>query len=69
MLDINESAIENFAIELLQAQGYDYLFGGDIAPDGINPHKKYQSPSNRRTNRRCYKTDKPNPHIRPDSNQ
>jgi len=37
---MNESAIENFAIELLQAQGYDYLFGGDIAPDGKNPLRK-----------------------------
>lgn len=37
---MNEEQIENLAIELLQKQGYDYLFGPDIAPDGENPLRK-----------------------------
>ena len=37
MSKITESSIENFAIDLLKLQGYDYLFGADIAPDGENP--------------------------------
>ncbi|BCD68811.1 type I restriction endonuclease subunit R [Nitratiruptor sp. YY09-18] len=37
MPKLTESSIENFTIELLKNQGYDYLYGGDIAPDGINP--------------------------------
>ncbi|MBC7195869.1 MAG: type I restriction endonuclease subunit R, partial [Deferribacterales bacterium] len=37
---LTESSIENLAIELLKNQGYDYLFGGDIAPDGENPLRK-----------------------------
>lgn len=37
---LTESAVEKFVIELLKAQGYDYLFGGDIAPDGKNPLRK-----------------------------
>ncbi|MGA1863253.1 type I restriction endonuclease [Deferribacter thermophilus] len=40
MSKLTESSIENFAIELLKNQGYDYLFGGDIAPDGENPLRK-----------------------------
>ena len=31
---ITESAIEEFAIELLEKQGYRYLYAPDIAPDG-----------------------------------
>ena len=30
---ITESAIENFAITLLEKQGYQYIYGPDIAPD------------------------------------
>ena len=33
MSKLTESTIENWAIELLQAQGYTYLAGSDIAPD------------------------------------
>ena len=33
MTKLTESSIENWAIELLQAQGYTYLAGSDIAPD------------------------------------
>ncbi len=40
MSKLTESAIENLAIKLLKAQGYDYLFGPDIAPDGKNPLRK-----------------------------
>lgn len=37
---ISETEIENLTIDLLKSQGYDYLFGGDIAPDGENPLRK-----------------------------
>ena len=40
MSNITESEIEQFAIDLLKAQGYDYLFGGDISHDGNNPLRK-----------------------------
>ena len=30
---ITESAIEQFAIELLEKSGYQYVYGPDIAPD------------------------------------
>ena len=34
-----ESAIENFAINLLEKHGYQYLYGPDIAPDSENPER------------------------------
>jgi type I restriction enzyme, R subunit len=34
---ITENEIEEFAIELLEKQGYQYLYGPDIAADGENP--------------------------------
>ncbi|BAF70809.1 type I restriction endonuclease subunit R [Nitratiruptor sp. SB155-2] len=34
---LNENSVENFTIDLLKSQGYDYLYGGDIALDGENP--------------------------------
>src|SRR5690554_3411071 len=37
---ITESSIEKFAIELLEQQGYDYLYGPDIAPDGDSPARR-----------------------------
>ncbi len=37
-MNITESQIEQFTIDLLKSQGYDYLFGGDIAPDGKKIH-------------------------------
>jgi len=37
---ITESQIEKFAIELLEAQGYSYLYGPDIAPDGDAPERE-----------------------------
>ena len=40
MPNLNENSIENFAIDLLKSQGWDYAFGPDIAPDGINPERK-----------------------------
>ncbi len=33
MTKITENEIEEFAIELLEKQGYQYLYGPDIAPD------------------------------------
>ncbi len=40
MQNLNEFSIEEYAINLLKQQGYDYLFGPDIAPDGQNPLRK-----------------------------
>jgi len=34
---LTESQIESFALELLSKQGYDYMFGPDVAPDSDNP--------------------------------
>ena len=39
MTKLSESQIESFAIELLKHQGYSYLFGPDIAPDGKYPER------------------------------
>ena len=39
MTKITESAIEEFAIELLEKQGYEYLYGPDIAPDSKTPQR------------------------------
>ena len=33
MTKITESEIEKFAIELLEKQGYEYLYAPDITPD------------------------------------
>ncbi len=37
MTKLTESAIENFCIELLEKQGYEYIYAPDIAPDSNNP--------------------------------
>ncbi|MCZ7358193.1 MAG: type I restriction endonuclease [Candidatus Methanoperedens sp.] len=37
MTNITESVIEKFAIELLEKQGYQYLYAPDIAPAGEKP--------------------------------
>jgi type I restriction enzyme R subunit len=37
---ITESAIEKFAVDLLEKQGYHYLYGPDIAPDGKTPARR-----------------------------
>lgn len=34
MKSITETEVEEFAIELFQNSGYDYLNGPEIAPDG-----------------------------------
>lgn len=34
---LTESIIENFAIELFQRLGYEYVYAPDIAPDSENP--------------------------------
>jgi len=36
MPNLNESSLEQFAIELLQSLGWEYVFGPDIAPDTEN---------------------------------
>ncbi|MDD5674122.1 MAG: type I restriction endonuclease subunit R, partial [Chitinivibrionales bacterium] len=37
---ITESAIEKFAIELLEKQGYHYVYGPSVAPDSETPERK-----------------------------
>ncbi|MEO0234534.1 MAG: type I restriction endonuclease subunit R [candidate division WOR-3 bacterium] len=39
-INITESDIEKLAIELLQKQGFKYVYGPDIAPDGIKPERQ-----------------------------
>ena len=40
MAKLTESEIENLAIERLQALGFDYVYGPDIAPDSANPERE-----------------------------
>ena len=37
---LTESGIETLAIECLQALGFDYIYGPDIAPDSANPERE-----------------------------
>ena len=37
---ITESEIENFAIELLEKQGYEYIYAPDLAPDSKTPERE-----------------------------
>lgn len=39
MSHISESEIEDFTLKLLEALGYEYLYGPDIAPDSTNPQR------------------------------
>jgi hypothetical protein len=39
MSRISESAIEEFAIELLEKSGYQYIYAPDIAPDSDTPER------------------------------
>ncbi len=39
MSNITENAIETFCIELLEKQGYEYIYAPDIAPDSDNPQR------------------------------
>ena len=39
-MPLNEKSIEDLAIELLKQQGYNYLYGPDIAPDGETPQRQ-----------------------------
>ncbi len=39
MIKITENAIENLCIELLKKQGYEYIYGPDIAPVSDNPQR------------------------------
>ena len=40
MHKLTESDIETLAIERLQALGFDYIYGPDIAPDSANPERE-----------------------------
>ncbi|MDT3702960.1 MAG: hypothetical protein ROZ36_07940 [Thermincola sp.] len=40
MTKITESAIEKFAIELLEHQGYHYIYAPSIAPDSDTPERQ-----------------------------
>jgi len=40
MTRITESHIEEFAIELLEKQGYEYIYAPNIAPDGDTPERE-----------------------------
>ena len=40
MSKITESEIEKFAIELLEKQGYEYVYAPDIAPDSETPERE-----------------------------
>lgn len=40
MTKITESAIEKFAIELLEKQGYQYIYAPSIAPDSDTPERQ-----------------------------
>ena len=40
MTKINESVIENFAINLFEKLGYEYIYAPDIAHDGESPERK-----------------------------
>ena len=40
MIRITESSIEEFAVELLEHQGYQYIYGPDIAPDSLTPERQ-----------------------------
>jgi len=39
MSRITENIIEEFCIELLEKQGYEYIYAPDIAPDSDNPQR------------------------------
>jgi len=39
MSKITENAIEELCIELLEKQGYEYIYAPDIAPDSDNPQR------------------------------
>lgn len=40
MTHLTENHIEEFAIELLEKQGYQYIYAPDIAPDGETPERE-----------------------------
>ena len=41
MSRLTESVIEEFAIKLFERQGYNYIYGPEIAPDGLNPERRH----------------------------
>lgn len=40
MTRITESSVEEFAVELLEHQGYQYIYGPDIAPDSMTSERQ-----------------------------
>jgi type I restriction enzyme R subunit len=40
MTKITESAIEKFTVELLEKQGYHYIYAPNIAPDSETPERQ-----------------------------
>jgi len=36
MTKMTENAIEEFCVELLEKQGYEYIYAPDLAPDSDN---------------------------------
>jgi type I restriction enzyme, R subunit len=36
---LTETAIEDFAIQLFEHQGYTYIYGPDISPDSATPER------------------------------
>ena len=40
MSQLTESAIETFAIQILERQGYSFIHGPDLAPDGETPERR-----------------------------
>lgn len=40
MSHLTESAIETFAIQVLEHQGYTFIHGPESAPDGVTPERR-----------------------------
>jgi type I restriction enzyme R subunit len=65
---ITESEIENFAIELLEKQGYRYIYAPDIAPDSDTPQRSSFEDVILR-DRLCTALGRINPDIPPDARE
>lgn len=40
MSHLTESAIDTFAIQVLERQGYTFIHGSELAPDGVTPERR-----------------------------
>ena len=40
MSHLTESAIETFAIQVLELQGHTFIHGPDLGPDGVTPERR-----------------------------